>query len=101
MTAQESIKAIKDYLRHSNITEDQYSSIIFEDGQATLNSATKFFYEYDNGGMDLTSMNGEFICGLNMDELAGIFNDLYYKVYCQYCNGNHEDCEHDNVEFKN
>jgi hypothetical protein len=99
MTTNESIKAIKDYLRHSNISADQYSSIIFEDGQATLNSATKFFFEYDNGAMDLTSLNDEFICGLNMDELAELFPSLYYQVYCEDCNGSHEDCDHDGVIY--
>ena len=99
MTAQESIKAIKDYLRYSNVSESQYNEIIFQDDEATLNGKALFFFSYDGGGMDLLTLDYDFICGLNMDELVEIFSSLYYKVYCQDCNGNHEDCEHDGVVY--
>jgi hypothetical protein len=99
MTTKESIKAIKDYLRYSNVSENQFRDIIFDNQEAILNGKTIFTFDYDNGGMDLYTLEGDNICGLNMDELSELFHDLYFKVYCQDCKGNHEYCTHYNVIY--
>lgn len=114
MTTNKSIKAIKDYLRYSNVSESQYNEIIFQDDEATLNGKALFNFGYDNGAMDLLTLDYDFICGLNMDELVELFHDLYYKVNCDSCENTGKtiashnpyetefaDCECSNVEFKN
>tara|TARA_R110000868_G_scaffold348054_1_gene608991 strand:+ start:250 stop:555 length:306 start_codon:yes stop_codon:yes gene_type:complete len=99
MTTNEAIKAIKDYLRYSNVSENQFNDIVFQDEEATLNGKTIFTFDYDNGGMDLYTLDGDNICDLDMKTLVELFHDLYYKVYCQDCNGSHEDCDHDGVIY--
>lgn len=99
MTTKESIKAIKDYLRFSNVSENQFRDIIFDNQEAILNGKTIFTFDYDNGGMDLYTLDGDIICGLNMDGLSELFHDLHFKVYCQHCNNNYEYCNHYNVIY--
>ena len=101
MTTKEAIKAIKDYLRYSNVSENQFSDIVFQDEEATLNGKALFFFIHSDGGMDLMNLEYEDICSLNMDILVELFDSLYFQVYCEWCSGNHEDCNHENVIYKN
>ena len=101
MTTNESIKAIKEYLKNvSHIEESDFDKIIFHEQEAFLNGKLLFNFDYDNGGMDLLDLNYDFICDLNMDELVKIFPSLHNQVYCNNCkHGNHSDCEHENVIY--
>lgn len=114
MTINESIKAIKDYLRYSNVSDSQFNEITFVDEEAIIYGKALFYYVYDDGAMDLLTLEYDTICSLNMDELVEIFPSLYYKVNCDSCENSgktiasHDpcetefvDCECDNVEFKN
>lgn len=113
MTQNESIKAIKDYLRYSNVWNEQFDDIIFEDEQATLNGKTIFTFDYDNGTMDLLTLDYDNICTLDMNTLTDLFPSLYYQVNCDSCgNGGkrpsdnspspeYVECECSDVIYKN
>lgn len=97
MTKEKSIQAIKDYI---GISQNEFSKVIFEKGEALLNGKLLFTFDYDNGGMDTLTLDYDNICSLNMDELVELFPMLHNQVYCNDCKfGNHEDCDHDNVEY--
>lgn len=103
MTQKEAIKAIKDYLRMSNVSQDQFNEIIFKDEEATLNSKALFYFTYDSGKMDLLTLEYDNICSMIMDELVELFTSLYYQTHCDSCEGtgktiaSHDPCE---TEFK-
>jgi hypothetical protein len=99
MTTNEAIKAINKHLFCLYVDKDQYNEIIFEDEEGLINGRHLFNFSYDNGSMDLSTSDHEFICGLNMDKLSELFPSLYYQVYCEDCNGSHEDCEHDGIIY--
>ena len=100
MTVNESIKAVKDYLRMSNVSLDEFNEIVFQDDEALLNGKLLFNFYYDNGGMDLMTLDYDNICSLNMNSLAELFPSLHSQVYCSNCkHGNHSECEHENVIY--
>lgn len=100
MTTNESIKAIKDYLKfEAHINEDDFNEIQFVNEEAILRGKHLFNFYYDGGGMDLLTLEYDEICSLNMDTLTEIFSSLYYQVYCQDCKGSHDECEHENVIY--
>ena len=90
MTTKESIKAIKDYLRMSNVSNDQFNEITFVDEEAIIYGKALFYFGYDNGAMDLLTLEYDEICSLNMDELVEIFTSLYYQANCASCDGSKE-----------
>jgi hypothetical protein len=99
MTTEQAILEINKHLNDERVSESQYGEIIFHDEEATFNGKALFYFSFDNGGMDLSTLDHENICSLNMDELAEIFPSLYYQVYCEDCKGSHEDCDHDGVIY--
>jgi len=109
MTTKESIKAIKDYLRMSNV--DDLESVRFDYDIATYNHKDLMQVNYDDGVFTLLTDEGDYIAELLIDEMLELFPQVEYLVYCSMCDGlgwydndpydmDKIECKHENVMYK-
>lgn len=111
MTTNQSIKAIKTYLRINRIGENEYQSIIFDYDQAIFNHKQILQVEYEDGVFTLYTEDGDWICELLIDAMVELFPQVEYLVYCSMCNGlgwydndpydmDKVECQHENLMYK-
>ena len=109
MKTNKSIKAIKDYLRMSNV--DNLESVRFDYDIATYNHKDLMQVEYEDGVFTLYTKDGDYFTELLIDEMLELFPQVEYLVYCSMCNGlgwydndpydmDRVECKHENLMYK-
>ena len=109
MKTNKSIKAIKDYLRMSNV--DNLESVRFDYDIATYNHKDLMQVEYEDGVFTLYTKDGDYFTELLIDEMLELFPQVEYLVYCSMCEGlgwydndpydmDRIECKHENLMYK-